>query len=92
MDQGKPVLGICRGAQLINVVFGGSLHPEIRGLYEETTYVRSVLRRKKVHIVPNTRLSQLLPRGKYWVNSLHRELPGFPGTWQRSVHTHPAGY
>jgi putative glutamine amidotransferase len=28
-DQGKPVLGICRGAQLVNVAFGGTLYQDI---------------------------------------------------------------
>jgi putative glutamine amidotransferase len=28
-DAGKPVLGVCRGAQLINVALGGSLHQDV---------------------------------------------------------------
>jgi putative glutamine amidotransferase len=32
VEQGVPLLGICRGLQEMNVAFGGSLHPEIREL------------------------------------------------------------
>ena len=34
MEAGKPVLGICRGAQLINVAMGGTLYQDIATQYE----------------------------------------------------------
>ena len=37
VDAGKPVLGICRGHQLINVFFGGSLYQHIENAHEHTT-------------------------------------------------------
>jgi len=32
VEAGKPVFGICRGIQEMNVAFGGTLHPEVRDL------------------------------------------------------------
>jgi len=37
VEAGKPVLGICRGMQLINVAFGGSLYQDIPTQFETTT-------------------------------------------------------
>lgn len=34
MEAGKPVLGICRGAQLINVALGGTLYQDVATQYE----------------------------------------------------------
>lgn len=67
-----PILGICRGAQLMNVELGGSLYKDISQFYtEETGNVRSLLPRKEVSVVANTRLRAILARGSCRVNALH---------------------
>jgi putative glutamine amidotransferase len=73
LAQKKPVLGICRGAQMLNAVLGGSLHQEIEGFYVETPYLRSVLPRKRIRVTPASRLASLWPDGTYWVNSLNHQ-------------------
>ncbi|MBR3227986.1 MAG: gamma-glutamyl-gamma-aminobutyrate hydrolase family protein [Erysipelotrichaceae bacterium] len=37
---GRPILGICRGQQIINVFFGGTLHQDIKGHSGERHYVK----------------------------------------------------
>ena len=71
---GLPVLGICRGAQLMNVVLGGSLHQDISHFYaEDTQNVRSLLPRKQVYIEAGSRLGAVLGEGLCRVNALHRQ-------------------
>lgn len=72
-EKGLPMLGICRGMQLINVALGGSLHQHLVGFYDEYPAVRSVLPRKQVEIEAGTHIAELLGEGPCWVNALHSQ-------------------
>lgn len=71
--KGIPVLGICRGAQLINVHFGGTLFSDISNFYTEVPRVTSVLPRKKVIVEDKSRLQDILADRVVWVNALHNQ-------------------
>ena len=68
-----PVLGICRGAQILNVHRGGSLHVDIHEVYEEAPRMRTVLPRKRVTIVPDSGLYRILGLAECRVNALHHQ-------------------
>jgi putative glutamine amidotransferase len=72
-DTRLPLMGICRGMQLINVVAGGSLYQDIEGFYEEYPAIRSVLPRKRVELVENSRLARITGLEEIYVNALHSQ-------------------
>jgi putative glutamine amidotransferase len=76
--QGKPVLGVCRGAQLINVAYGGTLFQDIElqvpkslnhrdwDIYDQNFH--------QVEFVPGTKLAQLYPGTKTSkINTIHHQ-------------------
>jgi putative glutamine amidotransferase len=73
MKRGLPLLGICRGAQLINVFAGGNLWQNLTEDMPGLNLRRHVLARKLVSIEPDTMLSQGVGVRQLKVNSLHRQ-------------------
>ncbi len=77
VEAGKPVLGICRGCQLINVAFGGTLYQDIASdvptaiehvndLYDSHYHV--------IHFAQGSTLGKLFPsKPEALVNSIHHQ-------------------
>ncbi len=68
-----PVLGICRGAQLLNVSRGGKLYGDIRDRRVHTSNRGTLLPRKQVSIEPGSVLADFIGGGTTRVNSLHHQ-------------------
>ncbi|CAO3416705.1 gamma-glutamyl-gamma-aminobutyrate hydrolase family protein [Azospirillum doebereinerae] len=88
---GLPVLGICRGSQMINVHRGGSLHMDIHAIYEEAPHMRTVLPRKRIRIEPDSRLYSILGIAECRVNALHHQSVDRLGDGLRVVARERAG-
>jgi putative glutamine amidotransferase len=77
VKQKKPLLGICRGSQIINVALGGTLYQDI-GYFKKDinhsdleNYERTM---HNVKIVDNTNLKKILKVNDIRVNSLHHQV------------------
>lgn len=72
-----PILGICRGAQLMNVAGGGKLHLDVSSAYKKANYPASwlsyVFYRKKITIQNGSLLHRILDRTIVRVNSIHKQ-------------------
>ena len=73
LPQGLPILGICRGSQMINIALGGTLHTDIHAVYVEAPRMRTVLPKKTVHIAEGSRLDRILSCNPCRVNALHHQ-------------------
>ena len=69
LPTGKPILGICRGCQFLNIYSGGTLHQHMEGHSDFKTRAKGC---HNVSVLPETTLSTLLPE-KLWANSLHHQ-------------------
>ena len=68
-----PVLGICRGAQMLNVALGGTLYQDAYGTYLSSQKVWTILPRKTICPTPGTRLAEISGAAPMEVNALHSQ-------------------
>jgi putative glutamine amidotransferase len=78
VEAGKPVLGICRGAQIINVAYGGTLYQDINTLVPDTFEHRSEINYdSNIHTITieaDSGLAKLYPGVKTArINSIHHQ-------------------
>lgn len=71
LKQKIPILGICRGAQMINICLGGTLYQTTNEFYTETPHIKTILPQKKVYIKDKSILQLMLGVKSCFVNSLH---------------------
>lgn len=82
-DRGQPVLGICRGSQMLNVAFGGNLHQDAYGTYTTSRKVWTILPKKQVQVCEDCRLALIAGPAPMRVNALHSQAVGLLGSGLR---------
>jgi len=90
-ERDLPVLGICRGSQLMNLAEGGTLLRDVNTLYDERPQLYTVLPRREVCVASDSRLHEIVGRGELLVNSLHFHAVREPGRGMRIVAREPSG-
>ncbi len=77
LAENKPILGICRGAQIINVTMGGDLHADLKLVNDQASSNSSlwekIFDRRKVNIFANSKLWKIYESRKARVNSIHNQ-------------------
>ncbi len=77
-----PVLGICRGMQLLNVLHGGTLIQHLKDAeshhHRYSTHEHRVLH--SVETIPGSRLASICEASHFLVNSRHHQAVGSVGT------------
>lgn len=88
LRENKPILGICRGIQALNVALGGSLYQDLPSQYAETPASMERIGHSQpepyenpahtVDILPGTLLGSIIGEGRIPVNSMHHQAVWMP--------------
>ncbi|WOI56011.1 gamma-glutamyl-gamma-aminobutyrate hydrolase family protein [Palleronia sp. LCG004] len=73
LERRMPVLGICRGSQMINVALGGRLEQDAYATYEKSDRHWTILPKKRIDILPGTLLARQAGTAPMRVNALHSQ-------------------
>ena len=99
IEDRKPVLGLCRGAQVINVALGGSLYQdveaEVPGAIKHDYFPTQGFDRDhlahEVALAPGSRLQRVMEQSRVAVNSMHHQGVKRLGTGLVAAATAPDG-
>jgi len=75
---GKPILGVCRGMQLLNVAFGGSLYQDLASQFDGLVIkhlqapIHESIASHSIELVEGTIFSEIYPKG-HRVTSFHHQ-------------------
>ncbi len=83
LEAGKPILGICRGAQILNVQQGGTMYQDIYSQHGDSTIKHNQEAAKdylshKVTVTEGTKLHEILGETEVRTNSFHHQANKYP--------------
>jgi len=94
-QSGLPILGICRGAQALNVARGGTLHQHLPAITDHSVEHRQAepgwVETHEVRVTGESGLAVVLGREQLWVNSFHHQAVDRLGSNLRAVAWAPDG-
>lgn len=73
LERNMPLLGVCRGAQMLNIAMGGTLHEDMYTIYKQAPKMRTVLPKKKIKLRENSDLVEIMGGESFRVNALHHQ-------------------
>jgi putative glutamine amidotransferase len=98
IEEGKPLLGICRGVQVINVTLGGTLYQDIpsqikSGLVHDSSFTRQdwTYMAHDLRLDPHSKLAEIFGTTSFPTNSLHHQSLKDLGQGIRAVGWAPDG-